>query len=108
MDLTPFAEIPRWLVVALGALAVVQVSLEIFALVVLFRTPPERLQFGKRWPWVLIILLVNLVGAVVFLVLGRKPEPPVEPVGVGGPHGASSRAARAVDTLFGPPEGGGR
>lgn len=108
MDLVPLAEMPGWLLVALGVLVVAQVSLEVYALIVLFRTPPDRLEFGKRWPWLLIILLVNLVGAIVFLVAGRKPEPAAEPTRPTGTSDAADRASRAVDALYGPPDGGGR
>lgn len=96
----PLSDIPGWLWVVLGLATVVQLTLEISALVVMLRTPDERLVFGKKWPWVLIILLVNFVGALVFFVAGRTVAPAVEPAA--GPAEASDRAARAADVLYGP------
>lgn len=101
--LVAWGELPGWLRVALVGLAVVQVAVEVTALVVLFRTPPDRLVLGKRWPWVLLILFVNLVGAIVFLAVGRAPSPAgrdVAPPGAASPVG--DRAARAADVLYGP------
>lgn len=97
----PLSDIPGWLWVVLGLTAAVQFTLEIGALVVLLRTPDERLVFGKKWPWVLIILLVNFVGAIVFFVAGRTVAPAAEPTGA-GPAEASDRAVRAADVLYGP------
>jgi hypothetical protein len=80
----------------------VQLSVEIYALVKLFRTPDEQLVLGKKWPWVIIILFVNLVGAIVFLVAGRKPAAAADPLAQGAPAvAATDRAARAADVLYG-------
>lgn len=95
--------LPAWQLATLGALAVVQIALEVYALVVLFRTPAERVVTGKRWVWVLVILLINLAGALVFLFAGRKPAPAAEPAGPeAGSESAVARAARAADVLYGP------
>ncbi|MCL2453793.1 MAG: hypothetical protein FWD18_00605 [Micrococcales bacterium] len=69
--------LPTPVVVLLVVVAVVQITLQVTALVVLARTPRERVLMGLRWPWVLIILLVSTVGigAIVFLAVGRKPAP---------------------------------
>ena len=99
-------EIPSGLLIPLAVLAVVQIGVEIFALIKLFRTPDDMLVFGKKWPWVLIILFVNLVGAIVFLAAGRKPalaEDPQRTNGAGELPG--DRAARAADVLYGPRDG---
>ncbi len=66
--------------VAIAILAVVQLALAVTALVLLARTPRERVVFGARWPWVLIILASSMIGSVVFLAVGRRPAPAVEPV----------------------------
>ena len=104
-----FAEatgMPSWALLPLILVAVVQIGIEIYALVVLFKTPDERLQFGKKWPWIIIILFVNLVGAIVFLVAGRKPAAAVDPLAQGALAAqapAAERAARAADVLYGSP-----
>lgn len=109
-----WGSIPGWLQVAIVALAVVQVGLQVYALVVLFRTPDERLQFGKKWPWAAIIVLVNLVGAIVFLAAGRTPAAAADPLAAGraGEAGAppappADRATRAAEVLYGPRGGDG-
>ncbi len=94
------SELPTGALIALGVYVVFQLGLEIYALVKMFQTPEDRLLFGKRWPWVLIILFVNLIGAIVFLVAGRKPEIVVEPVGAQQAP-VTDRARRATDVLYG-------
>lgn len=90
--------LPAWVLVALGVAAVVQYAITIWALVDLWRTPVERVQTGKKWVWVLIILLVNLIGAIVYLAAGKKPalvaDDPAR-------EGVSHRASGAVDVLYG-------
>lgn len=98
-------EIPSELLLPLVVLAVVQVAVEVFALVKLFRTPDERLVFGKKWPWVIIILFVNMVGAIVFLAAGRKPEAAADPLATSAQQPQGDRAARAADVLYGPKDG---
>jgi hypothetical protein len=99
--------LPTWLLAVIGVLLVVQIAVEVFALVQLFRTSDERLVFGKKWPWVLIIVMVNLVGAIVFLAAGRKPEAAVDPLSAasGAPAVPGDRASRAADVLYGSEEG---
>ena len=101
--------LPDWGRVALVALVVFQLAIEIYALVRLVRTPDERLVFGKKWPWVLIIVFVNIVGAVIFLAVGRTSAPAADPLagqGSGDGRGQTAdRAARAADVLYGPSDG---
>lgn len=106
-----WGDIPTWLQMALVALAAVQLVVEIYAIVVLLRTPDERLVFGKKWPWIVIILFVNMIGAIVFLAAGRKPLPAVDPlVAVNlptAPPPSTERTSRAADVLYGPQDGDG-
>ena len=100
----PLSDLPGWMLVVFGVLAVVQISVEVYALVKLFRTPDEQLVLGKKWPWVIIILFINLVGAIVFLAAGRKPAAAVDPLAARSAEGAAvagDRAARAADVLYG-------
>lgn len=98
MNAIAWSDIPPAARAAIVALAAVQVGVEVVALVVLARTPVERVRLGKKWPWVLIILFVNLVGAVVFLAAGRMPAPGAEE-----PAAAASTEsmARAAELLYG-------
>ncbi|MBS3181926.1 PLD nuclease N-terminal domain-containing protein [Leucobacter manosquensis] len=62
-----------------GLVIVIALSLQALlaavGLLVLVNTPTERVQFGRKWPWVLIILLVNTIGTILFLAVGRRPAP---------------------------------
>lgn len=51
----------------------IQWTLMIYALVKLLRSEAEP-KFLPKWVWVIIILLVNIIGPVVYLVIGRKDE----------------------------------
>jgi len=102
----PFDALPSWVVVIIVIVGVVQLSVEVFALYRLARTPVERVVFGKKWPWILIILLVNLVGAIVFLAAGQRPAQAMDPSAVNGTPDPSSgqRANHVVDLLYGEDE----
>ncbi len=50
-------------------IVLIQLGLQINALVDLARQPKVR---GPKWVWVIIILLGELIGAIVYLVFGRK------------------------------------
>ncbi len=50
-------------------IVLIQLGLQIYALVDLARQPKVR---GPKWVWVIIILLGELIGAIVYLVFGRK------------------------------------
>jgi hypothetical protein len=47
----------------------IQIGLQIYALVDLIRQPKVR---GPKWVWVIIILLGEFIGAIVYLVFGKK------------------------------------
>lgn len=51
----------------------IQWSLMVFALVKLFKSEVEP-RFIPRWAWVLVIAFVNLIGPVLYLVIGRQEE----------------------------------
>ena len=48
---------------------VIQLGLMIAALVDLVRRPNVN---GPKWMWVLIIMLVNIIGPIIYFVVGRK------------------------------------
>jgi hypothetical protein len=52
-------------------LLMIQLGLMIFALIDLIRRETTR---GPKWVWVLVIVLVNLIGPIVYFVVGRKDE----------------------------------
>ncbi len=47
----------------------IQLALIIFALADLIRREQTR---GPKWLWVLIILFVNIIGPIIYLLLGRE------------------------------------
>jgi hypothetical protein len=68
------------LVYVVLALAVVQTVLQMWALSDLARR--ERVRFGKRWIWFLLIFVLSVLGfgAILYLVWGRKvPNETAEP-----------------------------
>ena len=62
-----------------GLIIVIALSLQALlaavSLLVLVKTPTQRVQFGRKWPWVLIILVANTIGPILFLAVGRRPAP---------------------------------
>lgn len=47
----------------------IQLALMIFALVDLSKNSNPN---GPKWMWALIIILINLVGPIVYFVIGRR------------------------------------
>jgi hypothetical protein len=91
--------LPAWVLVVGGLAMVTQLSFEIWVLVKMLQTPAEQITLGgRKWLWAVIIMLVNWIGAIVFLVAGRKPAPVAE-VRPSAP--AATRAADAADLLYG-------
>jgi Phospholipase_D-nuclease N-terminal len=93
------SEVPMWGLVALGGLVLVQITLDVVSLLDLYRRPVEQVVFANKWIWVAVILVVNTVGAIVYLVAGRKPAILDE-----GPAASSPavRAENVAETLYGP------
>lgn len=87
--------LPPAAVVVLLVVLLVQVALQVYGLVDLHRR--LLVPGGRKWPWALLIVVGNLVGAVIYLAMGRPAAP------IGGDHGAGSAEARkkALDQLYG-------
>jgi hypothetical protein len=88
-------------VAAIAVIGIVQIALQVTAIVQLVRTPVERVSLGnKKWLWAVIILLGEIIGPILWFVLGRTPAPvtPIAPT-TGSPHQGA-----AVDALYGPSE----
>ncbi len=96
---TPLADLPMGVLVVLGVAGAVQLTLDIVALVDLVRRPVDRVVMGNKWIWVAIILLVNLLGAILYLLAGRKPAPAPEVPLPSAP--SASRTENIADTLYG-------
>lgn len=48
---------------------IIQFGLQILALIDLYRQPTVR---GPKWVWVLIIILGELLGPILYFFIGRK------------------------------------
>ena len=82
-------------------LIVVQLALQVYALVDLARR--DKVRGDRKWLWALVIAFGNLVGAIVYLAVGRAPAEIDIPAGASGASTAGGDAARrAVDALYGP------
>lgn len=97
---TRLTSLPAGAVAILVILALVELGLDVFALVDLYRRPVEQVAGGNKWVWVVVILIVNLLGPILYLAIARQPPPAVE---------ARSPAERGsegigdiVDDLYGP------
>jgi hypothetical protein len=49
----------------------IQLALLIFGLFDLIRREKTR---GPKWVWALVIIFVNVIGPIIYFVLGRKDE----------------------------------
>lgn len=49
----------------------IQIGLMVFALVDLIRRSKTR---GPKWLWVVIILFFNIIGPIIYFVIGREDE----------------------------------
>jgi len=69
-DTNIFAELMKYLPLIIP-LFVIQLGLMITALIDLIKREKTR---GPKWMWVLIVLFVNMVGPIVYFVVGREDE----------------------------------
>ena len=91
--------ISQRLAIAIIALGVTQLTLQIWALVDLVRRPAPA---QRKVVFALVIVLVGLVGAIAYLAVGR-PMLSEETSGGGSAGGANEAARkRALDQLYGP------
>jgi hypothetical protein len=82
--------------VILGVLVIVQLGLQVFALIDLVRR--AQVLGGSKWLWAAIIVLGQLLGPIAYLVAGRRADTMVDvprPTG-----GTRDRVQRALDTLY--------
>jgi cytosine/uracil/thiamine/allantoin permease len=90
--------IPTSAVVALLVLFVVQVALQVYGLCDLVKR--RAVPGGRKWIWAVVIVAGNLVGAVLYLALGRSAPPPSDQAADRGAGDAAARE-RAIDRLYG-------
>ena len=84
--------------------AVVQITLDVIALLDLSRRPVDQVVLGNKWIWVAVVLLVNTVGAILYLVAGRRPAVIAENAAPSASpsESPSARIEDIADALYGP------
>jgi hypothetical protein len=93
----PHVHLPTGALVAVLLIGALQLALFLTAIIHLVRHP--RPQLLPLWAWIVLILVLNLIGSILYLAVGRqRPAPPPEPL-----EPAGDRGRRAVDVLYGQP-----
>jgi hypothetical protein len=75
----------------------------VIALRDLYRRPTSQVVFANKWIWVAVILLVNILGAIIYLVAGRRPAVLTDDAAPS--ESTSVRTDTIADTLYGPRDG---
>ena len=98
-DIAEALNISETVVIVLLVLVVMQLVLQVAALIDLVRR--EHVAFNRKWVWVLIILFIsNGIGAILYFAVGRQDPPASDDVPAEDSR-AMDRAQRAVDLLYG-------
>jgi hypothetical protein len=95
--------IPVGVLIVLGAVLVLEIVLDVIALVDLYRWPVARVALGNKWIWVAVIVLINLIGAILYFAIGRKPAQLGEQAGEQAARPARS-SADIAEALYGDPD----
>jgi hypothetical protein len=94
------ASLPTWLLIVLGVVALAELVLDVVALVDLYRRPVAQVTFGNKWVWVVLIILINLIGSILYLAIGRSRPPQSDDSPQ--PSERHGNAASVADALYGP------
>ena len=87
--------LPGWVMVGLGLLVVIELGLMIWGVVDWARRPADQIR-GNRILWLLVILLVNIIGPILYLTLGRLQQVS-DVVTTGSPEAMQA----AADSVYG-------
>jgi hypothetical protein len=96
----PLTSLSPTVLIVLGVLALAELVLDVVALVDLYRRPAARVTLPSKWIWVVIIVLVNLVGAILYFAIGRRPAPATDPRS-GSTTPPTRSASEIADALYG-------
>jgi len=88
--------LPMPALVAIGVLIVVQLTMQVLALIDAAKRPASGLTLPK-WGWVVIIVLGEILGPIVYWVAGRKPAAAAD---TRAAVPAAARASDAADLLY--------
>lgn len=103
---TDLSTLPTGLLIGIGVLLVIQLTLAVIALVSLVRRPLSNVTLGNKWIWAAIIVLVNVIGPILYFVLGRKTLVAAEPLAASRARDVSAEAI--ADGLYGRRDESGR
>ena len=92
--------LPAGALVALGVLAAVEIGLAVFCIVDILRRP--AVLGGRKWLWIVLVLLFSLAGPIIYLAVGRVPPPAVAETRDEPEAMTRTRAESAADLLYGP------
>ena len=92
--------LPVGAIIALAVLGVAQLTLDVIALVSLYKRPIDQVALGNKWVWVAIIALVSMLGPILYLVASRWPAQVADAAGRTPPP--SARPDAIADALYGP------
>ncbi|MEO7963943.1 MAG: PLDc N-terminal domain-containing protein [Gemmatimonadaceae bacterium] len=97
-------DLPLPALVLLGALALLQLSLQAWGLVDLSRR--SVVPGGRKWVWAVVIVLGGVVGAAAYLAVGRGAASDAVLPGGAAASRLEDEAARqrAIDRLYGDPD----
>lgn len=92
----------------IAPIAILGLSILAWALIDVIRRPADRMRYLPKWAWLLVVLLGNTLGQLVYLFVGRDTSKPV----ADRPGSSAERVTAAADALYGSkpgdPEGGER
>jgi hypothetical protein len=99
--------LPTGALIAVVALSIIELALVVFCIVDIVRRP--AVLGGRKWVWIVFIVLFNLIGSIVYLAVGRVAPPAAEAARDEPETMTRGRAESAADLLYGPatqPAGG--
>src|SRR5436190_24383703 len=96
--LTHLAGVSPFVGAIILVLGVVQISMQVYALVDLARR--DVVEGGKKWVWAAAVLVGGLIGTIAYLAVGRPPAKVDTPRAAGASTSGDDAARRAVDVLY--------
>lgn len=97
-SLDSLTQLPVWALATVGVLVLLQLSLQVAALVQAARTPADRVTLGgRKWLWIVIIVLGEMLGPILWFLLGRSKDVTVD-VAAGQDK---ERTREVADALYG-------
>jgi peptidoglycan/xylan/chitin deacetylase (PgdA/CDA1 family) len=71
----PLSGLPAWVLWVAGVLLALQLLVQVACLYGIWTVRAESLRSGRKWPWVLVVVLTGLLGCAAYLLAARRPRP---------------------------------